>query len=105
MTYSLGEAAKATGKSKMTIQRAIKNHVIAGIKDGFSIQTKLAKAKTKLQDEMKEQKVLEQANIKKALKSPSYGTGSAMRLGYFVNWDDASFYSLKTNLDVLDAVA
>jgi hypothetical protein len=33
MTYSLGEAAKATGKSKMTIQRAIKKHVIAGIKD------------------------------------------------------------------------
>lgn len=26
-------------------------------------------------------------------------------MGYFVNWDDASFYSLKTNLDTLDIVA
>lgn len=33
MTYTLGEAAKATGKSKPTISRAIKKGVITGNKD------------------------------------------------------------------------
>ena len=33
MSYTLGEAAKATGKSKPTIQRAIKNGKISGEKD------------------------------------------------------------------------
>jgi hypothetical protein len=31
MSYTLGEAAKATGKSKPTIQRAIKKHIISAI--------------------------------------------------------------------------
>jgi molecular chaperone GrpE (heat shock protein) len=33
MTYSLGQAAKATGKSKMTIQRAIQKNVISAIRN------------------------------------------------------------------------
>ena len=33
MNYSLSEAAKATGKSKMTIQRAIKSHVISATRN------------------------------------------------------------------------
>jgi hypothetical protein len=33
MSYSLGEAAKATGKSKATIHRAIQSHKISAAKD------------------------------------------------------------------------
>ena len=33
MVYTLGEAAKATGKSKATISKAIKNGRISAIKD------------------------------------------------------------------------
>jgi len=33
MTYSLGQAAKATGKSKMTIQRAIQKNVISATRN------------------------------------------------------------------------
>lgn len=33
MSYSLSEAAKATGKSKMTIQRAIKSHAISATRN------------------------------------------------------------------------
>ena len=33
MSYSLGEAAKATGKSKATIHRAIQSHKISATKD------------------------------------------------------------------------
>jgi hypothetical protein len=33
MNYSLGEAAKATGRSKATIHRAIQSHKISAVKD------------------------------------------------------------------------
>jgi hypothetical protein len=38
LAYTLGEAARATGKSKAAISRAIKNHVLSAEKqsDGFT---------------------------------------------------------------------
>jgi excisionase family DNA binding protein len=35
MHYTLGQAAKATGKSKSVVQRAIKNGTISAVKDGY----------------------------------------------------------------------
>jgi hypothetical protein len=73
-------------------------HIIPNISETLRKKSHLTDIKRNLKTEIEEQK-----NIR-VFSGSTHSSEKSVRMGYFVNWDDASFNSLKTNLSSLDII-
>lgn len=74
-------------------------HIIPNFINLNGDKARLALMKKQLKIEIWKQKIIKKTVSK--YKRPS----NSLRIWYYVNWDDASFNSLKSNLDSLDVIA